>query len=174
MNPPSSPASDLASLLDRVSRAIPDPTQGLPDAVFRFVLKVTPMISVDLLVRNDRGEHLLAWREDEYMSGWHIPGGIIRFNEPIPARIAAVAKGELAATVKHGEQPHEVKQFFYPPRGHFIALLFLCRLDSPVSDPALWHTEGTPKNGQVRWVSGVPPDLYNIQYVYRDWLSGRE
>lgn len=165
---------DLASMVDAVLRATRDPSRGLPDEVFRLVLKLTPMINVDLLVRNDQGEHLLAWRDDEYTSGWHIPGGIIRFNEPIPDRIAAVAKGELAAAVTHDAQPLEVKQFFYPPRGHFISLLFLCRLQSPVADPALWHTDGAPRNGQLRWISGVPPDIYNVQHVYRDWLNGRQ
>ena len=164
---------NLASMMDRALRATPDPSQGLPDAVFRFVLKVTPMISVDLLVRNDRGEHLLAWREDGYGMGWHIPGGIVRYNEPISARIAAVAKMELAATVRHGEQPDDVRQIFYS-RGHFIALLYLCRLDSPVSNAGLWYTEGPPRHGQIDWIRGVPADVYSVHNDYRDWLSGRE
>lgn len=160
-------------MMDAALRATPDPSQGLPDEVFRFVLKVTPMISVDLLVRNDRGEHLLAWREDEHGRGWHIPGGIIRYSEPISARIAAVAKAELAATVRHSEQPDEVRQIFYP-RGHFIAMLFLCHLDSPVSDQALWHSDGSPRHGQIKWIRGVPSDVYSVHSTYKDWLNGRD
>src|SRR6478735_3651585 len=130
--------SDLRALLEKARRAIPDPSRGLPDPAFRFILQVTPMINVDLLVRNDKQEHLLAWREDPYYKGWHIPGGIIRFNEPIASRIAAVAKEELSSEVSHPDEPVHIQQFF-TPRGHFISLLFLCRLSRPVQNPALWH-----------------------------------
>ena len=169
MNEPSS----LQTLLEQARREITDPAAGLPDPVFRFVLQVTPMINVDLLVRNERGEHLLSWREDAYDEGWHVPGGIIRFNEPIASRISAVAREEFSAEVTHPEQPQDVCQFFHR-RGHFISLLFLCRLASPVSDPALWHSEGRPRHGQIRWIAGAPADLYKVHAVYAGWLNGKE
>jgi ADP-ribose pyrophosphatase YjhB (NUDIX family) len=164
--------SDLDALLASARKQVADPSRGLPDPVFRFVLQVTPMINVDLLVRNEKGEHLLSWREDAYDKGWHVPGGIIRFNEPIPARIAAVAREELTASVSHADQPQHMHQFFHR-RGHFISLLFLCRLASPVSDPALLHTGGTPRHGQLRWIAGVPRDIYKVHSAYADWLDGR-
>lgn len=167
------PPTRLETLLAQARGEIPDPSRGLPDPAFRFALQITPMINVDLLVRNEAGEHLLSWREDAYDRGWHVPGGIIRFNEPIAARIAAVAKEELKATVSHAEQPQHVHQFFHR-RGHFISLLFLCRLASEVSDPAAWHAGGAPRHGQLRWIRGVPPQIYKVHSAYADWLDGRE
>jgi colanic acid biosynthesis protein WcaH len=164
--------SDLDALFASARKQVADPSRGLPDPVFRFVLQVTPMINVDLLVRNEKGEHLLSWREDAYDRGWHVPGGIIRFNEPISARIAAVAQQELKASVSHTEQPQHVHQFFHQ-RGHFISLLFLCRLASEISDPAAWHASGAPRHGQLRWIRGVPTDIYKVHSAYADWLEDR-
>jgi ADP-ribose pyrophosphatase YjhB (NUDIX family) len=162
--------ADLETLLSSARKRLSDPSRGLPDPVFRFVLQVTPMINVDLLVRNDHGEHLLAWREDVYDKGWHVPGGIIRFNEPIAKRIAAVAKEELAAEVRHEEQPQHVHQFFHR-RGHFVSLLYVCSLATPVSSLARWHVDGAPRPGQLRWIRGVPEDLYKVHVAYADWLN---
>jgi colanic acid biosynthesis protein WcaH len=164
--------SDEWQGLAKALSGIPDPSLGLPDAVFRFVLKVTPMINVDLLVRNDRGEHLLAWREDAYGKGWHVPGGIIRYREPIEQRIAAVAKDELSAEVDHTPKPVDLRQLWHV-RGHFISLLYLCTLRKPVSDPALWYTDGQPRSGQIAWFKGVPAGIYWVHDTYADWLNGR-
>lgn len=158
--------------LENVLRTIPDPSKGLPDEVFRFVLKLTPMINVDLLVRNDRGEHLLAWREDAYGRGWHVPGGIIRYREAIEERIEAVAKEELAAEVDHTAKPVDLKQL-WRVRGHFISLLYLCTLKKPVSNPTLWYTGGEPRSGQIAWFKGVPADVYWVHNYYAEWLNGR-
>lgn len=164
---------ELEALLEAALDAVPDPARGLPDPVFRFVLKVTPMINVDLLVRNDQGEHLLAWRKDSHGKGWHIPGGIIRFKEPIERRIAAVAESELAAEVEHTPRPVDLRQLWHV-RGHFISLLYLCALKKPVGNPSLWHVEsGEPRNGQIRWCRGVPSDIYWVHHSYADWLNGR-
>ncbi|TAK87945.1 MAG: NUDIX hydrolase [Betaproteobacteria bacterium] len=158
-------------LLQRVLKHVPDPSRGLPDAVFNFAVKITPMINVDLLVRNDRSEHLLAWREDDWGSGWHIPGGIIRYNEPIHERIAAVARSELSTGVRHSSLPVDIKQFFHR-RGHFISLLFLCELEAPIGDRSLLQLD-IPRTGALRWIQGAPSDLYSVHKVYSDWLNGR-
>ena len=56
----------------------PNPECGLSDEVFLSLTRLTPMINVDLLIRDGAGRVLLTWREDQfYPAGWHIPGGII-------------------------------------------------------------------------------------------------
>lgn len=165
--------TELETMLAIALDSVPDPSKGLPDEVFHFIRKVTPLTNVDLLVRNEKGEHLLAWREDEYARGWHIPGGIIRFNESLAQRIAAVAKLELSATVEHSPNPIDLREFF-SPRGHFISLLYLCRLSSPVADTLIWNGNGKPLHGQLKWCLGVPTDLYRIHRAFSDWLGGKK
>ena len=112
-----------------------DQRQGLPTPVFRLVSQLTPMINVDLLVRDGAGRTLLTWRADDfYGPGWHIPGGIIRFKENIATRIAKVAESELDCMVDFSPQPlimHEVMAPHRDVRGHFISLLYLCTLRTP-------------------------------------------
>lgn len=163
----------LETMLKTALDAVPDPSKGLPDEVFHFIRKVTPLTNVDLLVRNEKGEHLLAWREDEYARGWHIPGGIIRFKESLAQRIAAVAKLELSATVEHSPTPIELREIF-SPRGHFISLLYLCRLSSPVTEIPFWNGNDRPQHGQLHWCLGIPTELYRAHKAFADWLSGKK
>ena len=169
MKPAPSPSLDAA--LKDVLESIPRPEHGLPEPVFRFLLKVTPMINVDLLVRDADGRHLLAWREDEYGEGWHIPGGIIRVNETMADRIRETARLELGATVEAEPMPCDVKQFFQN-RGHFISLLFRCRLTSSIEVAEEESADGKRTPGELKWFSSVPHNLLSVHKVYAEWLSG--
>ena len=62
-----------------IAAAIGDARQGLPEPVFRLLGRITPVVNVDLLVRNERGETLLTCRQDDLYLGWHLPGGVVRF-----------------------------------------------------------------------------------------------
>ena len=56
--------------------------QDLPEELFRFISTISPLVNVDLLIKDDTNRTLLTWRDDEhYGAGWHVPGGIIRFKE---------------------------------------------------------------------------------------------
>jgi ADP-ribose pyrophosphatase YjhB (NUDIX family) len=149
-----------------------DPRNGLPDEVFHFVRKVTPLINVDLLIRRD-GCTLLAWREDEYHQGWHIPGGIVRFREALHVRIDAVAQSEIGATVKSEALPCNLAQLRHHSRGHFISLLYRCSSTSEINEARFYSGQGEPCNGTLSWIEGVPKDLYPAQDFYKDWLDGR-
>jgi ADP-ribose pyrophosphatase YjhB (NUDIX family) len=149
-----------------------DPRAGLPDEVFHFVRKVTPLINVDLLIRRD-GRTLLAWREDEYDTGWHVPGGIVRFREALRSRIDAVALTEIGATVDSEPSPSNLAELRQHSRGHFISLLYRCTLTSEIDPARMYSGDGKPANGALSWIEGVPHDLYPAQLFYRDWLEGR-
>lgn len=145
-----------------------DPRQGLPEELFLFVSRVTPLINVDLLIHDDRSRTLLTWRDDEfYGAGWHVPGGIIRFKESVATRVRACAREELGAEIAYDEAPVLVSESIEPQdtRGHFISLLFRCRLAS-APDDARRAVLDPPAAGQWRWHEGCPSDLIEAQRHY--------
>lgn len=146
---------------------------GLPPPIFRLVSQLTPMINVDLLIRDDAGRTLLTWRADEfYGPGWHIPGGIIRFKENIATRIAKVADAELGCTVDCSTQAlamHEIMAPHRDVRGHFISLLYLCTLRTPLA--AHLRADDIPANGRWRWHDDCPAELIRVHEIYRPYIA---
>lgn len=163
----------LARQLGAVEAAIPDPHLGLPEEVFLFATRITPMVNVDLLIRDESGRTLLTWRDERYWEpGWHVPGGIIRYKETFAQRVRAVARLELGAQVEFPPAPiavHELIQARRRDRGHFISLLFPCRLLTP-PDPALRAGEGPPLPNQWKWHETCPDDLISVHGIYRKYF----
>jgi ADP-ribose pyrophosphatase YjhB (NUDIX family) len=157
-------------LLDEISG---DPTSGLPEELFLFISRMTPLVNVDLLIQNN-GRTLLTWRSDEhYGSGWHIPGGIIRYKETAHQRLREVARQELGATeIDFGQSPIAVVESIAPERnrGHFISLLYRCQLNSP-PDPRLQAITDPPAAGAWCWHTGPPPDLLEVHNMYRRFIE---
>jgi ADP-ribose pyrophosphatase YjhB (NUDIX family) len=161
----------LKDLTTRIESLVPDPREGLPQEVFQLVSRLTPLVNVDLLIQDDAGRTLLTWRDDEFPPpGWHVPGGIIRFKETAAARIAAVAAGELRAEVACVEGPlaiHElINSGLRTTRGHFISLLYRCRLTTPL-DPARRHRPENPRPDGWEWHAAYPPDMIPGHHIYR-------
>ena len=164
----------MKELIAAIKSELGDSRSGLPEDLFLFISQLTPMINVDLLIRNELGETLLTWREDElYGPGWHVPGGIVRFKEKASDRIRAVADKELGAQVTHGEHPLRVTEMMNPNRdvrGHFISLLYRCSLSS---DPSaqLRVKRNTVKNGEWDWFSRCPEKMIHQHRVYSDLIG---
>ncbi len=159
----------LQAAIATIREAVGSATRGLPEEVFLLASSLTPMINVDLLIQDEAGRTLLTWRHDRfYGPGWHIPGGIIRFKESAASRIAAVAAGELGATVSAGDSPiglHEITNPQRDVRGHFISLLYACRLTSPLDDSRRFSPEA-PRNGDWAWHEYAPENLIAQQRIY--------
>ena len=67
---------------------VENPEKGLPDDVFDFVTRITPMVNVDLLVFGPSNKFLLTRREtDQFMSGWYVTGSIVRYKEDVQKRL---------------------------------------------------------------------------------------
>lgn len=165
---------DLRNLIESLESNISRPSQGLHKEVFLFVSRLTPMINVDLLVKNDKKQTLLTWREDEYYGpGWHVPGGIVRFKETIATRIVAVAASELGAKVAFKQEPlaiNEVMNAERDTRGHFISMLYQCALTSPLASRLEYNT-GSVKNGEWAWHTNCPDNLISVHGMYKRFID---
>lgn len=165
--------NDLKDRLDAIGKDVDDPRRGLPEELFLFVSQLTPMVNVDLLIKNERQQTLLTWRDDGYCRpGWHIPGGIVRFKESLSRRIEQVAALELGASVRYAPQPLALHEIVHPTRAvrsHFISLLYSCTLlSSP--DPQRAHHHGAPQVGSWAWHDGCPDDLIPVHDIYRPYF----
>jgi ADP-ribose pyrophosphatase YjhB (NUDIX family) len=165
---------DSVEAIEKLEASINDPRKGLPEEVFLFISRVTPLINVDLLIRDERNYTLLSWRDDGYSPpGWHVPGGIIRFKESAVDRIRAVAKSELGADVVFESAPIAIREIIHPERknrGHFISLLYRCRLTSP-PDESLRYIGGGLRKDQWSWHSHCPDNIIDVHEMYREFIG---
>ncbi len=151
---------------------IKNPKEGLPEEIFYFISRNTPLVNVDLLIKDEKGRTLLAWRDDKYCGkGWHIPGGIIRYKEKLETRIQKVAKKEIGIPIKFNPRPIAINQIIctYKNRGHFISILYKCFLPSTF----------IPKNkgltskdaGYLKWHKNCPKDFLKKQRFYKKYIE---
>lgn len=138
---------------------VENPGKGLPEEVFEAVSSLTPMVNVDLLFKDEQGRILLIWREDAVCGcGWHIPGGIIRFQETREERLCKTAEKELGTSVRYDPIPLAVNEIIVPQevRGHFISFLYRCYLpkDYPAIAPVQEGEACRP--GDMRWHQVCP------------------
>jgi len=149
-----------------------NPEQGLPEEIFLFISRKTPMINVDLLIKDEKGRILLAWRKDKYSgAGWHVPGGIIRYKEKIEKRIKEVARLEIGVPVKFDKTPIAINQFILKQkeRAHFISLLYNCFLESGFMPKNKGLKPGD--SGYLKWHSKPPANLIKVHEIYRKHMT---
>lgn len=166
--------ADIAQAIATLRAAIATPSEGLPEEIFLFASSITPLVNVDLLIRDEAGRTLLTWRHDAfYGPGWHVPGGIVRFKEDFTTRIAAVAARELGAEVDFAAPPlaiHEIFNRRRDVRGHFVSLLYACTLTTP-PDETRRFDPAAPRPGDWAWHCGAPPDLIAQHEIYRPHID---
>lgn len=156
------------------------PEQELGEELFLTVSSLVPIVNVDLLVYNDKGQFLLTKRDDPYCGrGWHVPGGCIRFKETCEERIRKVALGELGISklaihkdpvkvfeiIEHDKRPIENQN----ERAHFITLVYRCEVDDSYIIDNGDRTESDA--GFIKWFDSLPDDLLSIQNCYREIIK---
>ena len=141
----------------------------LPWPLFRFINEVTATANVDLLVRDDVKGVLLAWRDDPFGTGWHVPGSIIRHREEIAHRVAACASEEFGCPVIVGDRAIALVQIF-DDRGHSVSICYPATLQGHPGRRVVAEGE-SPEVGDLCWFTRVPAQLYPSHLVYRDILA---
>jgi colanic acid biosynthesis protein WcaH len=71
------------------------PPNFLSHADLDNVIRLAPLVAIDLIVRNSRGEVLLGLRNNEPAKGYHfVPGGMVVKNERLADAFARILKNE--------------------------------------------------------------------------------
>lgn len=170
----------ITQLREQMSRTGISANTGLGTELFHFVSSLTPIVNVDLVVFNSKGQILLAMRDDPHSGrGWHIPGGCVRFKETIDSRIKKVAKIELNLTdFTYDKEPMKVFEIIWDKykrilenddeRAHSITLAYKCYTPDSYTIDNLGKVEN--EVGYLRWFDKLPDDLLKIQNCYREIL----
>ena len=162
-------APDELRALEAILAKLSGPGAHLPWPLFRFMTEVMATVNVDLLVRDPARGVLLAWREDPFGQGWHVPGSIIRHREEIEHRIVECAHDEFGCELDVTPGPCAVVQIF-DDRGHSVSLCFLASLRGEPEKRVVGES-GRPEPGDLRWFGTVPEALYPSHRIYRDVLA---
>lgn len=166
---------ELKHMINMLEGSIDNPHNGLPEDVFLFISGITPIINVDLLIKDMDKRTLLTWREDLFgNTGWHVPGGVIRFKETFADRIKAVAKTELGTHITFDPIPIAVHEIIQPERhtrGHSISLLFKCALLTLPTENMRYINKGKPIVNQWAWHDSMPHDIVEVQRIYEKFIS---
>lgn len=164
---------DIADAIAVLDKQVPNPLEGLPDEVFFYISKTTPLVNVDLLIKDENGRTLLSWRDDQYAGkGWHVPGGIVRFKETLETRVKKVAETEIGAEVKFDKVPMALNQLIHPDRdirSHFISILYKCFLPGTFipENKGLSHKD----LGYLVWHDSCPGNLIKYHEIYRRYID---
>ena len=108
----------------------------LSDDDFKAVIGNTPLISIDLIVRNANAEVLLGERQNRPAQGfWFVPGGRVRKNETLDDAFLRLTEEELGLVIARQDAKWlGVYQHFYTdsvfgegddaPSTHYIVLAY--------------------------------------------------
>ena len=157
----------------------PESVQGLrvylQSDVFETVVASTPLVSIDLVVENDRGEILLGLRNNRPAQGyWFVPGGRVMKNESLDVAFTRLIHNELdiewqrcaANFLGVYEHLYDDSVFGDQPDTHYVVLAYHLRHDLDLNGlPSSQHND-------YRWWS--PTDMVDSDRVHlnsRAYLS---
>lgn len=164
------PIDGISQVLDTI-----DGTAGVGKTLFESISRLTPAISVELIIKSqDQKSSLLTWRDDEfYGPGWHVPGGVVRFKETLTSRVDKVLNHEIGVPASKIEGPigfHEIFNNQRDIRGHFISFVFLVELIG--APPEKYRAKKcTPKSGCWQWFAKCPHNLISNQKVLAGYID---
>jgi colanic acid biosynthesis protein WcaH len=152
----------------------PKPGQWLAPEDFDRVVRLTPLVAIDLIVRSPDGRILVGRRTNEPAKGlFFVPGGRISKNERLAAAFKRISLAELGVEKRIEEARFVgVYEHFYATNNHevpgfgthYVTLAY--ELASPVPDALL------PKDqhGEYRWQTEAEllscPDVHENTKAY--------
>jgi colanic acid biosynthesis protein WcaH len=155
--PPQSKKNFLRKKRSRRNSSREPPPALLRHADLRKVVRLAPLIAIDLIVRNPRGQVLLGLRNNAPAKGFYfVPGGMILKNERLRQAFTRLAKNEInrkaelddARFLGIYEHFYADNRFGEPGYGsHYVVLGYELRLD----DASGLKTDA--QHSELRWWS---------------------
>jgi len=99
----------------------------LPQEDFEWVESMVPITCIDIIVKENRKVLLGKRNTYPYKGLWHIPGGLLYFNETIKDAIKRIAKREIGLDVEIVNFLSIHEYIDEDPRGHFIGLAYIVK-----------------------------------------------
>jgi colanic acid biosynthesis protein WcaH len=120
---------------------------------FAGIIDATPLVSIDLILRNERDEILLGRRTNRPAQGyWFVPGGRIRKNEKSQDALQRIAQAELGTAIAPGKLlgifDHFYADNYFEIEGistHYVVLGYQSRLDSST------RLQPDAQHGELKW-----------------------
>ncbi|RJG04722.1 GDP-mannose mannosyl hydrolase [Noviherbaspirillum cavernae] len=120
---------------------------------FSRVIAATPLVSIDLIVRNARGEVLLGYRRNRPAQNcWFVPGGRIRKNEASQDALRRIAQAELGVALDDGRLLGVFDHFYEDNyfgmaelSTHYVVIAMECEL------PAGSSLRADEQHDELRW-----------------------
>ena len=127
----------------------------LPKDEFDWIFSRVPRLTVEVVISSPDREVLLSLRDIEPCRGmWHLPGGTVRFGEPLIDAVQRVANAELGMAVTVGPLLGYIE---YP--SHYNN-----GLDSPVGLAfAAATTVAVELPRGCRWFKALPENMHDEQ-----------
>jgi ADP-ribose pyrophosphatase YjhB (NUDIX family) len=138
-------------------------TRGpLPKDEFDWIFSRVPRLTVEVVISSPDLGVLLSLRDIEPCRGmWHLPGGTVRFGEPLVEAVARVARDELGLTVDVGELLGYIEYPSHYENG----------LDCPVGIAFAAHGgEADQPPANCEWFRTLPENMHDEQ---KDFLAAR-
>lgn len=129
---------------------------------FDSIYAKVPRLTVEIIIKNDKGGVYLTKRNIEPCKGlWHLPGGTVRFGEPLTDAVKRIAKRELGIAVIKEKMIGYIE---YPSH-------YLNDMDSPVGIAfEVTEFDGTfainEEAGESGWFEKLPAPMHDEQVAF--------
>ncbi|HEY5188088.1 MAG TPA: NUDIX domain-containing protein [Solirubrobacteraceae bacterium] len=138
--------------------------EPLPQAEFEAIFSRVPRLTVELLIWTEERGVLVALRESGPCRGlWHLPGGTVRFGEPLTDAVRRVAAGELGIAVEAGELLGYIEYPSHYENGLDSPVGIAFRAEPVAGPPSIEELRST-----CRWCTATPTNMHDEQ---REFLA---
>lgn len=141
---------------------VPEDAHPLSPAEFDAIYSRVPRLTVEIIVRDAEGAVFLTKRSIAPCAGqWHLPGGTVRFAEPLIEAVRRIARRELGIEVRRAQDNGYIE---YPSH-------YLNGLDSPVGivfevTDYVGEAQAHADADEGGWFRRVPEEMHGDQDGY--------
>jgi colanic acid biosynthesis protein WcaH len=127
--------------------------EKVPADLFMQIVRFTPLVSIDLLIYNEKDEVLLGWRTNQpARDWWFVPGGRIYKDESVRDAFSRIMEAETGQELGIDQTHfHGVYEHFHPGQNymnepgfgtHYVVLAFEVRMAARLNSlPAFQHSK---------------------------------